>query len=102
MTEITVRSPATVSNVVCGFDCLGFALESPYDEITVRIVPEPRIRIVNNDDFGLPTDPALNVAGVALRALADNAGVGHGFEIVSSKRIKPGSGVGSSAASACR
>ncbi|MDM7922715.1 MAG: homoserine kinase [Pyrinomonadaceae bacterium] len=101
MTEITVRSPATVSNVVCGFDCLGFALESPYDEITVRISPEPGIRIVNNDDFGLPTDPALNVAGVALRALADDAGVGHGFEMVSSKRIKPGSGVGSSAASAC-
>ena len=101
MTEITVRAPATVSNVVCGFDCLGFALESPYDEITVRMTAEPGIRIVNNDDFGLPTDPTKNVAGVALQALADDAGNGYGFEVHSSKRIKPGSGVGSSAASAC-
>ncbi len=101
MDQITVQSPATVSNVVCGFDCLGFALDAPYDEMTVRKVPEPVIRITHRDDFDLPADPKLNVAGVALQALIDAAGVDFGFEVEIVKHIKPGSGIGSSAASAC-
>lgn len=101
MDQITVQSPATVSNVVCGFDCLGFALDAPYDEMTVRKIPEPVIRITHRDDFDLPADPKLNVAGVALQALIDAAGVDFGFEVEIVKHIKPGSGIGSSAASAC-
>lgn len=101
MDQITVQSPATVSNVVCGFDCLGFALDGPFDGMTVRKLPEPVVRITHRDEFGLPTDPTLNVAGVALRALIDAAGVNFGFEVEIDKHIKPGSGIGSSAASAC-
>jgi homoserine kinase len=101
MDEITVLSPATVSNVVCGFDCLGFALDGPYDELTVRKTDERNVRIINRDDYGLPTDAAKNVAGVALQALIDAAGIDFGFEVESTKNIKPGSGIGSSAASAC-
>ena len=101
MDEISVQSPATVSNVVCGFDCLGFALEEPFDEMTIRKISEPVIRITHSDGFGLPTDPSANVAGVALRALIDAAGVDFGFEVEITKHIKPGSGIGSSAASAC-
>lgn len=99
--EVHVRAPATVSNVVCGFDCLGFALEAPFDEMTVRTSVEPGIRIVHRDNFGLPTDPAQNVAGVALRAFTEAAGINQGFEVEITKHIKPGSGIGSSAASAC-
>ena len=40
MDEVRVLSPATVSNVVCGFDCLGFALGEPFDEMTVRKIGE--------------------------------------------------------------
>lgn len=101
MQEISVRAPATVSNVVCGFDCLGFALEVPNDELTVRRKRERGVEIINRDDFGLPSDPAQNVAGVALLALLDAADADFGFEVESTKHIKPGSGVGSSAASAC-
>lgn len=101
MDSVRVHAPATVSNVVCGFDCLGFALSEPYDEITVRKIDEPVIRISHNDDFGLPTDPAKNVAGVALRALLDAADVNFGFEVEITKNIKPGSGIGSSSASSC-
>lgn len=100
MNEVTVLSPATVSNVVCGFDCLGFALSEPCDQMTVRRIPEPVIRITNADQFGLTADPAANVAGIALRALLDDAAIDEGFEIISRKTIKPGSGIGSSAASA--
>lgn len=101
MDQITVQSPATVSNVVCGFDCLGFALDGPFDEMTVRKIPEPVIRITHRDDYGLPTDPKLNVAGVALQALIDAAEIDFGFEVEIVKHIKPGSGIGSSSASAC-
>ena len=100
MDQITVRAPATVSNVVCGFDCLGFAISEPFDLITLRKAGSREIRITHLDHYGLPTDPSENVAGVALQAFLDNAGVAHGFEVEITKNIKPGSGIGSSAASA--
>ena len=101
MDEIRVLAPATVSNVVCGFDCLGFALSEPFDEMTVRKIDDRKVRIIHHDDYGLPTESAKNVAGVAIQALLDAANVGFGFEIEITKHIKPGSGIGSSAASAC-
>ncbi len=100
MDKITVRAPATVSNVVCGFDCLGFALSEPYDLITLTRSKTREIRILHRDDYGLPTDPSRNVAGVALQAFLDHSGLDHGFEVEITKHIKPGSGIGSSAASA--
>ena len=101
MDSVRVHAPATVSNVVCGFDCLGFALESPYDEISVRQIPEREIRILHHDTFGLPTDPLKNVAGVALRSMLDAIDADFGLEVEITKHIKPGSGIGSSSASSC-
>ncbi len=101
MDEIKVLAPATVANVVCGFDCLGFALAEPADEMTVRKIVEREVRIINRDTFGLPNDPTKNVAGVALQAFIDAADLDFGFEAEITKHIKPGSGIGSSAASAC-
>lgn len=101
MDEVRVLAPATVSNVVCGFDCLGFALNDPCDEMAIRRAEEKGIRIVHQDAFGLPTEPERNVAGVALQAFVNAAGIEHGYEVEITKNIKPGSGIGSSAASAC-
>ena len=101
MDEVSVLAPATVANVVCGFDCLGFALSEPYDEMTIRKIDSREVRIVHHDNYGLSTDPEKNVAGVALRAFIEAADIEHGFEIEITKHIKPGSGIGSSAASAC-
>ncbi len=100
MQEVRVITPATVANVVCGFDCLGFALTDPYDEITIRRSDMPGIRITNCDNFDLPTDPERNVAGVAAAAILKEAGAEFGLEIEITKHIMPGSGIGSSAASA--
>ncbi|MGD9588614.1 MAG: homoserine kinase [Pyrinomonadaceae bacterium] len=101
MEEVRVITPATVANVVCGFDCLGFALGEPFDEMLVRKIDEPGIRIAHLDSFGLPTEPERNVAGVAAAAILDAARADFGVEIEITKHIKPGSGIGSSAASAC-
>ena len=100
MQEIRVTAPATVANVVCGFDCLGFAIDRPRDEMTVRLEPRGGIRIANLDDLGLPVEPDRNVAGVAAAAVLRASGSDAGIVIESRKSIKPGSGIGSSAASA--
>src|SRR5687767_8215733 len=101
MDEVSVLAPASVSNVTCGFDCLGFALTEPRDEITVRRISERTVRRIHHDDFGLPGEPEKNVAGVALLAMMNAAKLDFGFEVETTKHIKPGSGIGSSAASAC-
>ena len=101
MDSVRVQAPATVSNVVCGFDCLGFALSEPFDEITVRKTEETGIFIIHKDGYGLPTDPNRNVAGVALRALLEVLNADFGFSVEITKNIKPGSGIGSSSASSC-
>ena len=98
---VTVQSPATVANMVCGFDVLGFAVEAPYDIMRIQFSNQPGITIINEDDFQLPVEPEKNVAGAALLALlAEVPILGLGIEIRIRKQIKPGSGVGSSAASA--
>lgn len=105
---IKIKAPATVANMVCGFDILGFAVNNPYDEMEMRWMTrannEPSIVIINVDDYQLPTDPEKNVAGAALLALLEEYEEKAGaikikFEVKINKLIKPGSGVGSSAAS---
>ncbi len=100
MNQVKVHSPATVANLVCGFDVLGMALNEPYDIMAIRLIDEPTVVIHNEDDFDLPTDPSRNVAGVALLAMMEKLDNKNGFDISIEKRIKPGSGIGSSAASA--
>ncbi|QDA60176.1 homoserine kinase [Hymenobacter jejuensis] len=100
MNSVTVLAPATVANVVCGFDVLGFALGAPYDTMTLRLTSQPGVVIINKDDYNLPTEPRRNVAGAALLALLRAVSEPIGFEVEIAKAIKPGSGIGSSAASA--
>ncbi len=100
MKQITVHAPGSVSNVVCGFDCLGFALSEPYDEMTVRLTDEKAVRIKHFDTYNLTTEPEKNVAGKAVLTLLENVKENVGFEIEITKNIKPGSGIGSSSASA--
>jgi homoserine kinase len=100
MKTITVHSPATVANIVCGFDILGMALANPYDKLEMRMTDEPGIRIVNKDAYNLPVEPEKNVFGGALMAMLKEIDEPVGFEIESTKLIMPGSGIGSSAASA--
>ncbi len=98
--SVTVYSPATVANVVCGFDVLGFALDAPYDTMHLRRTDAPGVVIVNEDSYNLPTEPARNVAGAALLALLRAVPEPVGIEMRIGKGIMPGSGIGSSAASA--
>lgn len=100
MKSVKIKSPATIANLVCGFDVLGLALNEPYDVMEVTLTETPGIKIRHNDIYDLPTIPEENVAGVALMELMQEIDPSIGFEIIIEKHIKPGSGLGSSAASA--
>ena len=100
LNSVLVHSPATLSNLGCGFDVFGLALAAPYDTIRLTRSPEPGVRIQHLDGYNLPTEPTHNVAGVALLTLLQEVPETIGFDVEITKGIKPGSGVGSSAASA--
>lgn len=100
MNEIKLFSPATVANVACGFDVLGFCLDNIGDEMLIRKVKNKGIKITKIEGFDLPFETELNVAGVSALALYNAVQPDCGFEIEIHKKIKPGSGIGSSAASA--
>ena len=100
MNEIKIYAPATIANISCGFDVLGCCLDAVGDEMIVRKSNVKGVRITKIIGEDLPLDTEKNVAGVAALALLKNMKVEHGFEIEIYKNIKPGSGVGSSAASA--
>lgn len=100
MESVKIKAPATVANLVCGFDVLGMCLEEPYDELELTLLRERIVVIRVEGEFNLPTQPELNTAGVPLLEIINNFGEEIGFELTIHKRIKPGSGLGSSAASA--
>jgi len=100
MKKIKIKVPATVANLVCGFDILGMAIHEPYDEMELKLLDKPEIIIRHEDQFGLPENPSENVAGVVLQNMMQELNLTTGFEVTIRKHIKPGSGLGSSAASA--
>lgn len=98
--EITIHAPGTVANIVCGFDVLGLCLHAPFDIMQMRLLQEKKITIISRDGYHLPTDPAQNTAGAPLIEMMHELPGDIGFEVTIEKHIKPGSGIGSSAASA--
>jgi len=100
MNEVTVYAPATIANLVCGFDVLGMCLHEPYDIMQVKLIDEKKVILHNIDDFHLSEDPSQNCAGAPLIAMLEELNQPLGFDLTIKKQIKPGSGIGSSAASA--
>lgn len=97
--SVTIHAPATIANLVCGFDILGLAISEPADKMKMTLSEIPGIRIKHIDGFGLPEQAQENVAGVALLEMLEELPGNIGFDLTIEKHIKPGSGLGSSAAS---
>ncbi|MEK9604283.1 MAG: homoserine kinase [Flavobacteriaceae bacterium] len=100
MDEIKIFAPASVANVSCGFDVLGFCLDPVGDEMIIRKTPSEGVKITKIVGQNLPSNVKKNVAGVAAEAILNSYSSKFGFEIEIYKNIKAGSGIGSSAASA--
>lgn len=100
--SVKVFAPATVANVVCGYDVLGFAVNEPGDEVIMRIKEEPGVIItkISGDEGRLPYDPAKNTVSLSVQHYLEHIGRPEiGVEIELSKKMPIGSGLGSSAAS---
>jgi homoserine kinase len=99
---IAVYAPATVSNVACGFDVLGFALDTPGDVVIAEAATTVgvEIAIIEGDGGRLSRDPLRNTAGAAALALLDRLGASRGVRLAVHKGVPLASGVGSSGASA--
>ena len=100
--SIQVFAPATVANVVCGFDILGFAVNEPGDEVIMRVTDKPGITIskITGDNGRLPLDPAKNTVSVSVQHyLKSIERTDIGLDIELHKKMPIGSGLGSSSAS---
>ena len=94
MESITVKASATSANLGSGFDVMGIALENPCDTIRVEKADELSISIHGAGSAGIPVDPEKNTAGVVALSM------GKKVKITITSGIRPGSGLGSSAAPA--
>ncbi len=98
--KIRVKGPATVSNLSCGFDVIGLALDEPFDIVDIELTDTGKVVI---DDIRcsktLSRDPEKNVVGAVLKAASALGGSRAGFRVSIDKGIRPGSGIGSSGAS---
>jgi homoserine kinase len=100
--SIHVFAPATVANVVCGFDVLGFAVNEPGDEVIMRVTGKPGITIskITGDNGRLPLDAAKNTVSVSVQHYLKSINrTDIGLDIELNKKMPIGSGLGSSSAS---
>lgn len=102
MKKVTAFAPATVANVSCGFDILGFAIDDLGDKVTVELSEHEglSVRQISGDGGKLPLEADRNTCTVAIKAMLDALGIQQGMEVTLEKGMPLGSGMGSSAASA--
>jgi homoserine kinase len=101
MKSIRAFAPATVANVCCGFDILGFPVDEPADEVIITLKDEPGIVVskITGDNGKLPLESSKNTASVAVQSYLNELGKSVGLTIQLHKGLPLGSGMGSSAAS---
>ena len=100
--SIRIRATASVANVSCGFDCIGYAISVPGDIVTLKKQDKQGIEIsMSGIKYeSIPIDPENNTGGKAILSLLDTLVSKQGFKVHIEKGIPPGSGIGSSSASA--
>ena len=99
MNSIKIFAPATVANVSCGFDALGLAINAIGDEMILTKTKIKGVTISKIEGAELTFDSRKNAAGAVAWAMLDNIQPSFGVDIQLFKKVKPGSGLGSSASS---
>lgn len=96
---IRVFAPASIANMGCGFDIMGMALDEVGDILEITASDGDGLTIVNDTDVPLPEDIELNVITPVVRKFLEMTGNRAQIDVRVCKKIYPGSGIGSSAAS---
>jgi homoserine kinase len=99
--EIQVYAPASVSNLNCGFDVLGFALSTPGDTVALSLNSHKNVTLeeITGDQGKLPRQPDENTASAVVMQYLEHIGSKQGVSIRLHKGMPLNSGLGSSAAS---
>ncbi len=97
--KIKIVAPATMANLNCGFDAIGLAVNYLSDEVIAEKTTQKGTRIASVEGAELPTEPTENVMTVAADSLLRKINADFGIDFHVKKLIRPGSGLGSSAAS---
>jgi homoserine kinase len=99
---IAVYAPGSVSNVACGFDVMGFALDEPGDIVIASPQDASGVTItsIEGDGGRLTTDPRKNTASAAVAELLRRLETTRGVALAIHKGLPLASGIGSSGASA--
>jgi homoserine kinase len=94
--------PASIANLGPGFDTLGLCVTGYADKVAVRLKEEPGIVITDIENAAVPLsrNAEENTASVAAKVVLDAVKFTGGLEMIITKGIPAGSGMGSSAASA--
>lgn len=100
MNYLKIFSPATVANVSCGFDSLGFTVDEIGDEMTFTKTDKKGVKITNITGANLTYDVDKNAASAVIKKMLLKANANFGIQLTIHKGFSPGSGLGSSAASA--
>ena len=100
MQQVTVFVPASIANLGCGFDIMGMAIESAGDIVRMEMSEGDGIEIINKTDFDIPCSVEDNVMTPSIKAMLQDRGVKAHIRVTLMGKIMPGSGIGSSAASA--
>jgi homoserine kinase len=100
MDYLKIFVPATVANVSCGFDSLGFAVDAIGDEMTFTKTAEIGVKITKITGANLTYNVDENAASAVVKKMLNETNADFGIELTIHKGFSPGSGLGSSAASA--
>ncbi len=100
MEYLKIFAPATVANVSCGFDSMGFAVDAIGDEMTFTKTKEKGVKITKITGANLTYDVDKNAASAVVKKILTETNANFGLELTIHKGFSPGSGLGSSAASA--
>ena len=112
MKTVTGFASATIGNVACGFDVLGFAITEPGDEVILTLREDSTEKLpvsitsISGDGRALPRDPKKNTSSFVVLKFLEYIRThkkldfkGH-IELELKKNLPLSSGMGSSAASA--
>lgn len=99
MKKVRVFAPASIANMGCGFDIIGFTLDEVGDILEMTMTEGDGITIENESGVPLPEDIHKNVVTPVISKFLDIMDRKAHIDVKIVRKIYPGSGIGSSAAS---